>query len=110
MSSSVNIGRDTQPLAPASAPEQANNDHVTPTAESKQVQVIINLQAFVLTGQRATYLEIARKAFPSDPVSPDITYTITYTNPHGPDGELRDGEQVKLHEGMVFVVGKSNCS
>ncbi len=110
MSNSANSGSDSRSLAPAPAPGQANNDQMTPVAEIKQFQVIINLQAFVLTGQWATYLEIAHKAFPSDPVSPDITYTITYVNPHGPDGELREGERVKLHEGMVFVVGKSNRS
>lgn len=108
MSNQFNLDRAERSIAPASIEGQDNNNASADL--KKQYQVIINLQAYVLTGQWATYQEIAHKAFPADPVSPDITYTITYTNPNGPDGDLRDGEKVKLHEGMVFVVGKSNRS
>lgn len=88
-----------------------SNEHSDQSpGQNKPVQVIINLVTHQLTGKVVSYSELAKLAYPGDSGGAEITYTITFTNPHGPDGELREGEEEKLHEGMVFVVGKSNRS
>lgn len=87
------------------------NEHAKDTpGHNKTVKIVVNLNEYDVTGKEISYRQVAQLAYPDDLDSPEITYTITYTNPHGPDGELHEGDEVKLHEGMVFIVGKSNRS
>ena len=87
------------------------NEHsITAPGHNKTFTIVVDLVEYQVTGEAISYRQVAQLAYPQDPISPEITYTITFTNPKGPDGELREGESVKLHDGMVFVVGKSNRS
>jgi hypothetical protein len=88
----------------------ANEHSEDAPGHNKPVTIVVNLNGFEVTGKEISYREVAKLAYPSDIDSAEIIYTISYTNPKGPDGELHEGQSVKLHEGMVFVVGKSNRS
>lgn len=88
----------------------ANEHSQDAPGQNKTVTIVVNLNEFEVTGKEISYREVAKLAYPSDADSAEIIYTISYTNPKGPDGELHEGKSVKLHEGMVFVVGKSNRS
>lgn len=88
-----------------------SNEHSADApGQNKIFTIVVDLVEHQVTGKELSYRQVAQLAYPNDPVSPEITYTITYSSPHGPDGELRVDESVKLHEGMVFNVGKSNRS
>ena len=79
-------------------------------SHEKDIEIIVNLNKYKVTGKEITYRDVAKLAFPNDTLASDITYTITYSSEQGPDGELHEGKSVKLHEGMVFVVAKSSRS
>ena len=88
-----------------------SNEHSNEApGQNKTFTIVVDLVEHQVTGKEITYRQVAQLAYPNDPISPDITYTITYSSPHGPDGELRVDGSAKLHEGMVFIVGKSNRS
>jgi hypothetical protein len=55
-----------------------------------------------------TYDEVVRMAF-GEP-EPDVVYTVAYANPHGHDGTLAEGQSVKVKNGMVFNVTRTNRS
>jgi len=88
----------------------ANEHSEDAPGHNKAVTIVVNLNEFEVTGKEINYREVAKLAYPSDADSAEIIYTISYTNPNGPDGELHEDKPVKLYEGMVFVVGKSNRS
>ena len=49
-------------------------------------------------------------AFPGERPSDTVSFTITYSNPHGKDGSLVEGEEVKVHDGMILNVRKTDRS
>ncbi len=78
--------------------------------QNKTVAIIVNGRQREVTGKTVSYEEIVRLAFPDDPVNQGIDFTVVYANPHGKDGELVAGQEVRAKEGMVFNVTKTNRS
>ena len=70
--------------------------------------IIINGSEFKVSGTKISYRELVNYAFPGDPG--EIIYLIQYVTPHGPDGQLHDGESVDLANGMKFNVERSHRS
>lgn len=68
----------------------------------------INGSEFEVPGPKISYRELVNLAFPGDPG--EIIYLIQYTSPHGPDGQLHDGDSVDLVNGMKFDVERSHRS
>jgi hypothetical protein len=87
----------------------SNNSSQAP-GQNKTVTIIINGRPREVTGKTASYEEIVKLAFPDDPSNQDIDFTVAYANPHGKDGELVAGQEVRVKEGMVFNVTKTNRS
>lgn len=72
--------------------------------------IIVNGRQFEVTGKRISYSEVVQLAFPNDPPSDTIEYTVAYANPHGKDGTLVEGQSVHIKEGIIFNVTKTNRS
>lgn len=78
---------------------------------NKAYAIIVNARQRDFTGQRITYEEVVKLAFPDAPEAGDsVDFTVSYANPHGKDGTLVSGQDTKVHEGMVFNVTKTNRS
>lgn len=77
---------------------------------NKTHTIFVNGRPRNVTGNKITYEEIVKLAFPDDPSNQDIDFTVAYANPHGKDGELVAGQEVHVKEGMVFNVTKTNRS
>jgi hypothetical protein len=88
-----------------------NNSHpeLAP-GQNKTITVIVNGRPKEVTGKTLNYREVIQLAYPNDPVTNDVEYTVAYANPHGKDGTLVDGQDVHVKEGMVFNVRKTNRS
>ena len=76
----------------------------------KTFEVIVNGRPRHVTEPELSYEDVVKLAFRDDQADANILYTIAYANPHGKDGTLTAGEKVKIKEGMVFNVTKTNRS
>lgn len=89
---------------------QSNSHPELAPGQNKTFMVIVNGRPKEVTGKTLSYREVVQLAYPNDPVTNDVEYTVAYANPHGKDGTLVDGQDVHVKEGMVFNVRKTNRS
>lgn len=87
---------------------QANNTN-QPT---KSTTIIVNGRPKEVTAKELSFAEIVHIAF-DDAVFNDVTiYTITFKRGHGdkPEGTLVEGVSIKIKEGMLFNVARTDKS
>ena len=78
--------------------------------EGREFDIIVNGRPKVVSPKKQTYRDIARVAYPDADFS-KFLYTITYFNGEGGrGGDLVEGETVKVKNGMVFNVRRSDKS
>jgi hypothetical protein len=79
-------------------------------ADRKEFTIIVNGRPKVVKQKKQSYRDIARLAYP-DADFDKFLYTITFFNgPHGHEGDLVEGETVKVKDEMVFNVRRSDKS
>lgn len=79
----------------------------------KDFVIIVNAQKKTVTQRVLTFNEVVALAFgPIPPNNDTVAYTVTYRNgPHSnPEGSLVEGQSVKIKDGMIFNVTKTNKS
>jgi hypothetical protein len=81
-------------------------------AKAREFTIIVNGQKKVVTKKIATFDEIVKLAFPTQPVGTNILYTVSYEdgpriNPHG---SLKEGQEVKVKNWMIFNVTATDKS
>jgi len=78
--------------------------------EPKEVTIKVNGRPRVVAKRPHSYREIAAIAYPN-PDFDNFNYTITYLHGvHGAEGDLVEGETIKVRNGMVFNVRRSDKS
>lgn len=87
--------------------DQQQNDA---PGQNKSYEIIVNGRPRIVTEHKLTYLQAIKLAFPDDTPSEKMVFTVTYSNPHGRDGMLVEGEEVVVKDGMIFNVTKTNES
>lgn len=87
--------------------EESNKD-IHEHGKPSSFHISINGSEFKVSGPKISYRELVNLAFPGGPS--EIIYLIQYVTPHGPDGQLHDGESVDLVNGMKFDVERSHRS
>lgn len=87
-----------------------NDPSIQAPGQNKIFTIVINGRQRNTSQDHLTYGELVKLAFPDDTVVPDSVYTIAYANPHGKDGTVAEGQDVKIKDGMVFNVGKTSRS
>lgn len=79
-------------------------------AEKREFELIVNGRPKIVDRKKQSYRDIARLAYP-DADFDKFLYTITFFNGvHGQEGDLVEGEMVKVKDGMVFNVRRSDKS
>lgn len=79
-------------------------------AEQREFEIIVNGRPKTVERKKQSYRDIARLAYP-DADFDKFLYTITYFNgEHGQQGDLVEGETVRVKDGMVFNVRRSDKS
>ena len=80
--------------------------------QRKDFEIIVNGRKKVVTKNELSFDEIVALAFNPVPSGPNIMFTITYR--HGPaanpQGNLLEGGDVKLKDGMIFNVTATDKS
>lgn len=78
----------------------------------KTVTIIVNGRPHELPKEEVSFAEIVSIAFPGQSQGGDICFTVTYKRGQGnkPEGTLVEGEAVKIKEGMIFNVTRTDKS
>lgn len=77
---------------------------------NKTYSIIVNGRQREVTENKLTYLEVVQLAYPGEEPSNTIIFTVTYSNPHGKDGSLIAGDKVKIKDGIIFNVVRTDQS
>lgn len=72
--------------------------------------IVVNGRRRTITDHKLTYIEAVHLAYPGEQPSETVSFTVTYSNPHGKEGSLVEGQEVKVHEGMILNVRKTDRS
>jgi hypothetical protein len=86
------------------------NDHDHGHGHDKTYKIIVNGRQRTTKEEKLSYIEVVHLAFPGEQPSETVSFTVTYSNPHGKDGSLVAGQEVKVHDGMIFNVRKTDRS
>ncbi len=81
-------------------------------AMHKDVTIIVNGREKVVSKGELSFSEIIALAFESPAPGPNIIFTVTYRRGEGkkPKGTLVEGETVKIKDGMIFDVTRTDKS
>jgi hypothetical protein len=81
-------------------------------AQPKKFTIIVNGQKKVVTTRAVTFDEIVKLAFPAPPQGSNILYTVSYEDgPHvNLQGSMKEGQTVKVKDGMIFNVTATDKS
>lgn len=87
----------------------SNRDSAKPP---KTVTIIVNGRPHELPKEEISFSALVDIAFPGQSQGDGICFTVTYKRGQGnkPEGTLVDGESVKLKDGMVFNVTRTDKS
>ncbi|MET0076224.1 MAG: multiubiquitin domain-containing protein [Candidatus Thiodiazotropha lotti] len=76
----------------------------------KTYDIIVNGRPKVVFDHKLTYLEIVQLAYPGEQPSDGVVFTVTFSNPHGKDGSMVEGDKVNVKDGIIFNVRKTDKS
>jgi hypothetical protein len=79
----------------------------------KQFDIIVNGKQKTVLSKELTFEEVVHLAFPSAVLNDDqAVYTVTYKRAEGhkPEGELVQGETLKVKDGMIINVTRTDKS
>lgn len=90
---------------------QDEHFHSGPVQPRKFI-IIVNGQKKTVTTRTVTFDEIVKLAFPTPPPGANILYTVSYEDgPRvNPQGSLKEGQSVKVKNGMIFNVSATDRS
>lgn len=80
--------------------------------KTKTVTIVVNGREMEVDKDEISFAEVVKLAFGQPPEGGNIMYTVTYKRGHGkkPEGTLVEGESVKVKEGMIFNVTRTDKS
>ncbi len=89
-----------------------NNGNGTDQApgQNKTYSIIVNGRPREVTEHKLTYLQVVQLAYPGEQPTEKVVYTVTFSNPHGHDGTLVEGQKVEIKNGIIFNVKKTDQS
>jgi len=88
----------------------SNNHSDQKRCHDKTYTIIVNGRPREVTERKLTYLEVVQLAYPGEESSDTIVFTVTYSNPCGRDGSLVAGDEVKIKDGVIFNVVRTDQS
>jgi hypothetical protein len=80
---------------------------------AKEFTIYVNSRPKMVPAKESlSFDEIVALAFPNPEKNPNIVYTVTYRKGEGkkPEGTLVEGESVKVKDGMIFDVTRTDKS
>jgi hypothetical protein len=93
---------------------QHHNDHghhhPDDHGHKKNYSIIVNGRPRTIKDDKLSYIEAIHLAYSGEHPSETVSFTVTYSNPHDKEGSLVEGQEVKVHEGMILNVRKTDRS
>ena len=89
---------------------QENPGHPGNDDHDKPFTIIVNGRPRTIRDHKLTSIEAVHLAYPGEQPSETVSFTITYSIPRGKDGSLVEGQEVKVHDGMILNVRKTDRS
>jgi Multiubiquitin len=88
-----------------------NQSSAQPAAH-QQVTITVNTKPFEVTKEEISFAEVVDLAFGAVPAGENVAFTVTYRRGQGnkPSGSLVEGATVKVKDGMIFNVTKTDKS
>ena len=92
--------------------ENVSKDQIEELEQDKNYDIIVNGRQKTVSSDELTFDEVVKLAFDPVPSDPNIIFHVLYSNSAGrpPTGKLFAGGTVKLQDGTVFNVSKTNKS
>lgn len=96
--------------------DKDNKDYGNGEGHDKPVTIIVNAREKEWSKKEISYKEVIELAFGEYIENENIEYTVAYSKAHGDkngtltNGTLTKGESVKVKEGMIFNVNKTDKS
>jgi len=78
--------------------------------DHKPVTIIVNGREKEWTEKRITFKQVVTLAFGTYEENELIVYTVTYKYKSHKEGTMVAGDEVKVHEGMIFNVTRTDKS
>jgi hypothetical protein len=104
--------KEDQPVENGLEMVRLKEDEHFHSGSPKVYTIIVNGQKKTVTTRTLTFAEIIALAFPTLPTGPNTHYTVFYED--GPrtnlEGSLQEGEGVRVNNGMIFNVTKTDKS
>jgi hypothetical protein len=90
--------------------QEKNQSHHHGHGHDKTYEIIVNGRQKVVFDHKLTYLEVVQLAYPGEQPSDGVVFTVTFSNPHGKDGSMVEGDKVNVKDGIIFNVRKTDKS
>jgi hypothetical protein len=84
--------------------------HETQDNHQHSYSIIVNGRPRVIHEHKLTYIQVIQLAYPGEQPSERVVFTVTYSNPHGKDGSMVEGDVVVIKDGEIFNVRKTDQS
>ena len=84
--------------------------HETQENHQQSYSIIVNGRSRETHEHKLTYIQVIQLAYPGELPSERVVFTVTYSNPHGKDGSMVDGDVVVIKNGEIFNVRKTDQS
>jgi hypothetical protein len=78
--------------------------------QNKSYDIIVNGRPRVVTEHKLTYLQVVQLAYPDEQPTEKVVFTVTFSNPHGKDGSMVEGDKTNIKDGIIFNVRKTDQS
>ena len=80
--------------------------------KEKEITVIINGTPEIVTEKKLSFAQIVELAYGHPPEGGYIVYTVTYERGHGnkPEGSIIEGDELRVKEGMLINVTRTDKS
>ena len=82
------------------------------SGQPKTYTIYVNGEQKEVTTKTVSFAQIVALAYPTPPKGNNILFTVSYEDgpPANPQGSLKDGETVKVKNGMIFNVTATDKS
>lgn len=78
--------------------------------QNKAYDIIVNGRPKTVSDHKLTYLQVVQLAYPGEQPTDEIVFTVTFSNPHGKDGSMVEGDKEVIKDGIIFNVRKTDKS
>jgi len=108
----VSGDREDKPIENGPEIVHLKEDEHFHTGPPKPYTIYVNGEQKEVMTKTVSFAEIVKLAYPTPPKGDNILYTVSYEDgpPANPKGSLKEGETVKVKNGMIFNVTATDKS